>query len=74
VISIKESGAIEAMIIYYLGLHPPMQSAHIDTFKILNLIPEHGEMYLIHLYVIKFVCDFRQVGGFLCVLCSLLDQ
>jgi len=26
--------------------------------------PVHGEVYSIH-YVIKFVSDFRQVGGFL---------
>ena len=27
--------------------------------------PVHGEMYLIQHYVIKFVGDLRQVGGFL---------
>ena len=30
--------------------------------------PVHGEMYLIQHYVIKFVSDLRQVGGFLQVL------
>jgi hypothetical protein len=28
----------------------------------------HGEVYLIQRYVIKFVSDLRQVGGFLRVL------
>jgi hypothetical protein len=28
----------------------------------------HGEVYLIQHYVIKFVSDLRQVGGFLCIL------
>ena len=27
--------------------------------------PVHGEVYSIQHYVIKFVSDFRQVGGFL---------
>ena len=27
--------------------------------------PAHGEMYSIQYYVIKFVSDLRQVGGFL---------
>jgi len=30
--------------------------------------PAHGEVYSIQLYVIKFVSDLRQVGGFLRVL------
>jgi hypothetical protein len=33
-----------------------------------NSNPVHGEMYLIQHYVIKFVNDLRQVGGFLWVL------
>ena len=29
-----------------------------------SLNPAHGEVYLIQQYVIKFVSDLRQVGGF----------
>jgi len=31
----------------------------------MSLNPIHGEVYLIQHYVIKFVSDLRQVGGFL---------
>ena len=34
----------------------------------LNLNPGHGEVFSIQHYVIKFVSDLRQVGGFLRVL------
>jgi hypothetical protein len=34
----------------------------------IDLFPVHGEMYSIQHYVIKFVSDLRQVGGFLRVL------
>ena len=34
----------------------------------LKLNPVHGEVYSIQHYVIKFVSDLRQVGGFLQVL------
>ena len=30
--------------------------------------PAHGEVHSIQIYVIKFVTDFRQIGGFLRVL------
>jgi hypothetical protein len=43
-----------------------MQSAPITT-KVVSSYPAHGEVYWIQLYVIKFVCDLRQVGGFLWV-------
>jgi hypothetical protein len=46
----------------YLQL--PMQSALI-TIKVVCSNPVHGEVYSIQHYVIKFVIDFRQVGGFL---------
>ena len=38
------------------------------TTKVVSLNPVHGGVYLIHHYVIKFVSDFGQVGGFLLVL------
>jgi hypothetical protein len=33
--------------------------------KVVSSNPAHGEVYSIQLYVIKFVSDLRQVGGFL---------
>jgi hypothetical protein len=41
-----------------------MQSMPI-TRKVVNSNPAHGEVYSIQHYVIKFVSDLRQVGGFL---------
>ena len=35
------------------------------TTKVVSSNPVHGEMYSIQHYVIKFVSDLRQVGGFL---------
>jgi hypothetical protein len=47
-----------------LDLQLPVQSVPITTQVVSsNLI--HGEVYLIQHYVIKFVSDLRQVGGFL---------
>jgi hypothetical protein len=42
----------------------PMQSVSITT-NVASLIPTNGEMYWIQYYVIKFISDLRQVGGFL---------
>ena len=44
-----------------------MQSVPITT-KIVSSNPVHGEVYMIQHYVIKFVSDLRQVGGFFRVL------
>jgi hypothetical protein len=41
-----------------------MQSVPITT-TVMSSNPVHGEVYLIQHYVIKFVSDLRQVGGFL---------
>jgi hypothetical protein len=41
-----------------------MQSVPITT-KVVSSNPVHGEVYSIQHYVIKFVSDLRQVGGFL---------
>jgi hypothetical protein len=38
------------------------------TTKVVSLNPSNGEVYYIQHYVIKFVSDLRQVGGFLRVL------
>jgi hypothetical protein len=44
-----------------------MQSVPITT-KVVSLNPAHGLVYFIQHYVIHFVSDLRQVGGFLRVL------
>ena len=38
------------------------------TTKVVSSNPAHGEVYSMQHYVIQFVSDFRQVGGFLRVL------
>jgi len=38
------------------------------SIKFVSLNPVHSDVYSIQHYVIKFVSDFRQVGGFLRVL------
>ena len=50
-----------------LDLQLPMQSVPITT-KVVSSNPINGEVYSIQHYVIKFVNDLRQVGGFLRVL------
>ena len=50
-----------------VGLQIPVQSVPITT-KVVSPNPVHGEVYSIQNYVIRFVSDFRQVGGFLRVL------
>ena len=50
-----------------VGLQIPMQSVPITT-KVVSSNPVYGEVYSIQNYVIRFVSDFRQVGGFLRVL------
>ena len=47
-----------------LNLQLPVQSAPITT-KAMSLNPVHGEAHSIQNYVIKFVSDLGQVGGFL---------
>jgi len=44
--------------------HDRMQSMPI-TRKVVNSNPAHDEVYSIQQYVIKFVSDLRQVGGYL---------
>jgi hypothetical protein len=41
-----------------------MQSVPITT-KVVSSNPAYGEVYSIQHYVIKFVSDLRQIGGFL---------
>jgi hypothetical protein len=47
-----------------MDLHLHMQSEPITT-NVVSSNPAHGELYSIQHYVIKFVGDLRQVGGFL---------
>jgi hypothetical protein len=43
-----------------------MDKSYLAKIKdFINLFPVHGEMYSTQHYVIKFVSDLRQVGGFL---------
>jgi hypothetical protein len=58
---------VVVVIVWYLDLQLPVQSVPI-TIEVLSSNPEYCEVYLIQLYVIKFISDFQQVGGFLCVL------
>ena len=53
-------------MVWQLDLQLAMQSEPITT-KVVSLNPAHGQMYSIQHYVIKFVSDLRQVGGFLWV-------
>jgi hypothetical protein len=50
-----------------VDLYLPVQSVLITT-KAVSLNPVHGEVYSTQHYVIKFVSDMQQVGGFLRVL------
>ena len=45
----------------------PLQSMPITT-EVVSLNPVHGEVYSMYHYVIKFVIDLGQVGGFLRIL------
>ena len=55
------------LIAWQLDLQLHIQSVPIIT-KVLSTNPVHGEVCLIPHYVIKFVSDLRQVGGFLRIL------
>jgi hypothetical protein len=46
-----------------MTLKLPMQSVSITT-KAMSSNPAHGEVCSMQHYVIKFVSDLRQVGGF----------
>jgi hypothetical protein len=50
-----------------LDLQLPVQAVPITT-KVMSSPPVQSEVYSIQHYVIKFVSDLRQVGGFLRVL------
>jgi len=52
------------VIVWKLDLQLPVQSVPITT-KVVSSNPVHCQVYSIQHYVIKFVNDLRQVGGFL---------
>jgi hypothetical protein len=52
------------VVIWLLDLQLTMQSVPITT-KFVSSNSAHGEVYSIQYYVIKFVSDLQQVGGFL---------
>ena len=62
-----EKGRAAVVIVWKLNLQLPIQSVPIAT-NVVSSNPAHCEMYLIQHYVIKFVSDLWQVGGFLRVL------
>ena len=49
---------------WQLDLQLPVQSVPVTT-NVVSSNPAHGEVYSIQHYVMKFVSDLRQVGGFL---------
>ena len=55
------------MIVRKLDLQLLMQSVPITT-KVVSLNPTHSQVYSIQHYVIKFVRNLQQVGGFFWVL------
>jgi hypothetical protein len=50
----------------YGSFQLPVESVPITT-KVVSSNPVHGEVYSMQHYVIKFVSDLQQVGGFLWV-------
>jgi hypothetical protein len=52
------------VVVWYLDLQLPVQSVHVTT-NVVSSNPVHVKVYTIHHYVIKFVSDLRQVGGYL---------
>jgi hypothetical protein len=59
----RKKGTIVVVIVLWLDLQLPMQSVPITT----NVVSSNPTQAMQH-YVIKFVSDLRQVGGFLLVL------
>ena len=49
-------GTVVVVIVWYSDLQQPMRSVPVIT-KVVSSNPAHGEVYLIQLYVIKFVRD-----------------
>ena len=56
--------AVVAVIVYQLNLPLHVQSVPIAT-NVVCSNPVHGDVYSIQHYVIQFVSDLRQIGGFI---------
>jgi hypothetical protein len=67
VMTLYNLGAVLVVIVWSLDLQLPVQSVPITT-NVVSFEPIHGDVYSIQYYVIKFVSDLWQVGGFLRVL------
>jgi hypothetical protein len=52
------------IVSYVVVFQLPVQSLPI-TSQVVISNPDHGEVYLIQHYVMKFVCDLQQFYGFL---------
>ena len=57
-------GVFMMMIVWYSYIQLHIQLVPITT-KVVSSNPVHGEVYSIQHYMIKFVSDLQQVGGFL---------
>ena len=57
-------GVVVVVVAWQLNLQLHVQSVPIST-KVVSLRLVYGKVYSIQHYVIKFVSDLRQVGGFL---------
>jgi hypothetical protein len=66
-------GAVVVVFVWWLNLQLPVQSVPITT-QVVSSNAVHREVYSIQHYVIKFVSNLRQVGGFLRVLRPLLKR
>ena len=55
------------VIVWGMALQQPVQSVPITT-NVVSSNPDHGEVYSIQHYVIKFVSDLQKVCGFLWVI------
>jgi hypothetical protein len=60
----KLKRGVVVVIVWLFDLQLPVQSMSITT-KVVSSNFVHGEVYSIRHYVIKFVIDIRQDGGFL---------
>jgi hypothetical protein len=67
IIDCKLGAVMVVIILWLLDLQLPVKSVPITaTVVSSNLVP--GKVYSVQHYMIKFVSDLRQVGGFLLVL------
>ena len=66
-LQIIPDGTVVVVIVWWLNLQLRVQSVPITT-KVVSLNRVHVEMYSMQYYVIKFLSDLRQVGGFLRIL------